>query len=222
MATVLSQPLAAYIDHTLLKPDCTEAQIRQLCSEAASYEFAAVCVPPCYVNLAFELLNNTRVNVASVVGFPLGYTTFTNKVNECHDVIARGANEIDAVMNLAAFKTGNHDFVFKELLALSEVCHAGQAKLKVIVETAYLSVAELEQACKLCADAGADFVKTSTGFASRGATVADIEIMRQALPHTIGIKAAGGIKTAVFAQELIAAGATRLGTSAALAMMAVS
>ena len=213
------QPLNTYIDHTLLRPDATETQIRKLCAEADTHQFAAVCVPPCYVNLAFELLNNTRVNVASVVGFPLGYTTFTNKVNECHDVIARGANEIDAVLNIAALKTGNTDFVFKELMALSDVCKAGQAKLKVIIETALLTPAEIEEACQLCAQAGADMVKTSTGFASRGATLADVQLMRRVLPEKVKIKAAGGIKTYTLAKQLIEAGADRIGTSSGLQLM---
>ena len=219
MPDITPQTIAAYIDHTLLRPDCTEAQIRQLCQEAAEHQFAAVCVPPCYVNLAFELLNNTRVNVATVVGFPLGYTTFTNKVNECHDVIARGANEVDAVLNIAAFKTGNHDFVHKELMALSDVCKAGQAILKVIIETALLSAEEIEQVCRLCTEADVDMVKTSTGFASRGASVQDVVLMRKVLPEKIRIKAAGGIKNYAFAKQLIEAGADRIGTSSSLEIL---
>ena len=211
--------LAAYIDHTLLRPDATQAQILSLCAEAQAFNFAAVCVPPCYVKTAKEALAETSVNIASVIGFPLGYSLTDVKFFETHKALAHGASEIDMVINVAAFKSGHFSEVQDEIEQLSTLCHFKNAVLKVIVETALLTEDELVRVCRMCANAQVDYVKTSTGFASRGASVRDVEIMRANLPENIKIKASGGIKTRAFALELIAAGADRLGTSSGVVLM---
>ena len=206
--------IAGYIDHTLLRPDADERMIRQLCAEATAYQFAAVCVPPCFVKIAVSALGAGDVNIATVVGFPFGYQTAEVKFFEAHKALSAGATEIDVVFNLAAFKSGKLAEVENEIGELATLCHLRGALLKVIIETALLSEAEIILACELCAEAEVDFVKTSTGFSSRGASVADITLIRQHLPETIRIKASGGIRDAWFAKELILAGAARLGTSA--------
>ena len=211
------EELASYIDHTLLRPEATQEQVLQLCDEARSYGFAAVCVPPCYVQAATERLGpGSLVKVATVIGFPLGYQHTKVKFLETHQAIADGANEIDVVMNISAFKSGKYDEVENELGDLAKFCHMKEAALKVIIETALLAKDEIDKACELCAAAGVDFVKTSTGFASGGARVEDIELMRRVLPNHIKIKASGGIKTFADAQALIQAGADRLGCSASI------
>jgi deoxyribose-phosphate aldolase len=211
--------LAAYIDHTLLRPDATQEQILQLCAEASAYNFAAVCVPPCYVRTAKEALPESSINIASVIGFPLGYSLTDVKFFETHKALAHGASEIDMVINVAAFKSGHFSEVRDEIEQLTTLCNFKNAIIKIIVETALLTEAELVQICEMCADANVDYVKTSTGFASRGASVKDVEIMRANLPEHIKIKASGGIKTREFALELIAAGADRIGTSSGVALM---
>lgn len=208
--------LASYIDHTILKPDATEAQVLQICDEARQYNFAAVCVPPCYVQVSKERLAGTSVNIATVVGFPLGYNHPKVKFLETHQAIADGANEIDVVINVSAFKSGKYSEVENELSELAKFCHLKEAQLKVIIETALLTDDEIVKACELCANAGVDYVKTSTGFAGKGATVAHIELMRRVLPSHIKIKASGGIRTFEDAQALVKAGADRLGCSASI------
>ncbi|GAB3198809.1 deoxyribose-phosphate aldolase [Pontibacter aydingkolensis] len=211
------EELAAYIDHTQLKPDATADQVMQLCDEARNYSFAAVCIAPCYVQLAKERLGpGSLVKVATVVGFPLGYQHAKVKFLETHQAIADGADEIDVVMNISAFKSGKYNEVENELSDLAKFCHLKEAELKVIIETALLSEDEIVKACELCANAGVDYVKTSTGFASRGATVEDIKLMRRVLPKSMKIKAAGGIRTYEDAKALIKAGADRLGCSASI------
>ena len=211
--------LAPYIDHTLLRPEATPAQIRQLCQEAAAQRFASVCVPPCYVRLATETLHGSGVPVCTVIGFPLGYSLAKVKFFEAHLALADGATELDMVLNVGALKAGKLAEVEEEIGQLAELCHFRGAIVKVIIETALLTDEEIVTACRLCAEAGADFVKTSTGFASRGASVADIELMRQSLPDSIRIKAAGGIRTRAAALALVAAGADRLGSSNSLALL---
>jgi deoxyribose-phosphate aldolase len=211
--------LAPYIDHTLLRSEATPAQIRQLCAEAAEHQFASVCVPPCYVRLAAEQLLDSGVPVCTVVGFPLGYSLAKLKFFEAHLALTDGARELDMVINVGALKAGELAEVEEEIGQLAELCHFRGAILKVILETALLTEAEIVTACQLCAEAGADFVKTSTGFASRGASVADVELMRQSLPAGIRIKAAGGIRTRAAALALVAAGADRLGSSNSLALL---
>jgi deoxyribose-phosphate aldolase len=211
------EELATYIDHTILKPDATAEQVMQLCDEARNYGFAAVCVPPCYVQLASERLGpGALVKVATVVGFPLGYSHSKVKFLETHQAIADGAQEIDVVMNVSAFKSGKFDEVENELGDLAKFCHLKEAELKVIIETALLTEDEIVKACELCANANVDYVKTSTGFAAAGATVENVMLMRKVLPANIKIKAAGGIKTTADAEALIQAGANRLGCSASI------
>ena len=212
--------LAARIDHTLLRPDCTEAQIMQLCDEAAAQGFATVCVPPCYVALAAARLAGTAVGICTVIGFPLGYATSAAKFKEAEVALYDGATELDMVINISALKSGKSEAIQAEILDLADLCHVHQALLKVIIETALLAEAEIELAASLCVAGEADFVKTSTGFASRGASVADVELLRRVLPETMRIKAAGGIRTRAAAAALIAAGADRIGSSNSLAMLA--
>ncbi|MBO2012440.1 deoxyribose-phosphate aldolase [Hymenobacter negativus] len=211
--------LAAQIDHTLLRPDATEAQILQLCDEAAAHGFATVCVPPCYVALATSKLGGTPVGICTVVGFPLGYSASSVKFKEAEVALYDGATELDMVINVSALKSGKTEAIQAEILDLADLCHVHQALLKVIIETALLTEKEIELACRLCLEGEADFVKTSTGFASRGASVADIELMRRVLPATMRIKAAGGIRTRAAAEALIAAGADRIGSSNSIALI---
>ncbi|MFT2007402.1 deoxyribose-phosphate aldolase [Pontibacter sp. 13R65] len=209
--------LASYIDHTILRPEATAEQVEQLCQEASFYGFAAVCVAPCYVQLAQKQLGpGSLVKVATVVGFPLGYQHHKVKLLETHQAIEDGANEIDVVMNLSAFKSGNYQEVQNELEDLAKFCHLKGAELKVIIETALLTNEEIVKACELCAAAEADYVKTSTGFAAAGAKVEHLELMRRSLPQHIKIKASGGIKTFADAEALVNAGADRLGCSASI------
>lgn len=215
----MSQKLAATIDHTLLKPDATPAQIAQLCQEAATYHFASVCVPPCYVRFAAKQLQGTGVPVCTVIGFPLGYSLAKVKFFEAHQALADGATELDMVINVGALKEGRLEEVEEEIGQLAELCHLRGALLKVIIETALLTEEEVVTACRLCVEAGADFVKTSTGFASRGASVSDIMLMRRSLPGGVRIKASGGIRTRTAALALLAAGADRIGSSNSLALL---
>ena len=212
--------LAARIDHTLLRPDATEAQIAQLCQEAAAHGFASVCVPPCYVAAATAQLAGTGVAVCTVIGFPLGYATSSVKFKEAEVAMYDGATELDMVINIAALKSGKAELVQAEILDLADLCHVHQSLLKVIIETALLTEEEIVLACQLCVAGEADFVKTSTGFACRGASVADVELMRRSLPDTIRIKAAGGIRTREAALALVAAGADRLGSSNSVVLIA--
>ncbi|GAA4377020.1 deoxyribose-phosphate aldolase [Hymenobacter koreensis] len=211
--------LAARIDHTLLKPDATRAQIEQLCSEAVAAGFASVCVPPHYVPVAAAALHSSGVAVCTVIGFPLGYNTPAAKQAEAEEALRHGATELDMVLNNAAFRSGDFAAVQRDIQQLADICHHQGALLKVIIETALLTPEDIAKACELCAAAGADFVKTSTGFASRGASVEDVRLMRSQLPAHIRIKAAGGIRTHAQAVALVQAGADRLGASAGLALL---
>ncbi|GAB2704068.1 deoxyribose-phosphate aldolase [Hymenobacter frigidus] len=211
--------LAAHIDHTLLRPDATEAQIIQLCDEAAAHGFATVCVPPCYVALATAKLVDTGVGICTVIGFPLGYSSASVKFKEAEVALYDGATELDMVINISALKSGKTDVIQAEILDLADLCHVHQSLLKVIIETALLTEVEIELACRLCVGGEADFVKTSTGYASRGASVADVELMRRSLPAGVRIKAAGGIRTREAALALLAAGADRIGSSNSLALI---
>ena len=212
--------LAPYIDHTLLKPDATPDQITRLCADAAKHGFASICVPPCYVRQAADELRNSGVAVCTVVGFPLGYALAKVKFFEGHLALTDGATELDMVLNVGALKAGQHAEVEEEIGQLAELCRLRGALLKVIIETALLTEAEIVTACRLCAEAGANFVKTSTGFASRGASVADIELMRASLPTHVRLKASGGIRTRAQALAFVAAGADRLGASDGVALLA--
>jgi deoxyribose-phosphate aldolase len=206
--------VAGYIDHTLLKPEATRAEIEKLCQEARTYNFASVCVNPVWVKeCAFDLYGSP-VKVCTVVGFPLGATLADVKAYETRRAIFDGATEIDMVVNIGALKSGDNDTVKRDISAVVEAAHDACAIVKVIIETALLTDEEKIRACLLAKDAAADFVKTSTGFSKGGATVADIELMRRTVGAEIGVKAAGGVRDLASAREMIAAGATRIGASA--------
>ncbi|MHA2224235.1 MAG: deoxyribose-phosphate aldolase [Candidatus Hodarchaeales archaeon] len=210
--------IAKYIDHTILKADATEEEIRKLCEEAASYEFASVCVNPSNVAKATEFLSNSSVKVCTVIGFPLGATTSTVKAIETRDAIANGAEEVDMVINVGALKSGNDDLVKKDIEAVVEAAD-GKAVVKVILETALLTKEQIIKGSLLAKIGGADFVKTSTGFSTAGALVEDIRLMRKTVGPEMGIKAAGGIRTHDTAEEMIKAGATRIGASASVTIV---
>lgn len=206
--------LARLIDHTLLKPDATEAQIRQLCQEARQYGFASVCVNPTWVRLCADLLRGSSVLVCTVIGFPLGATLTAVKAFEAERCIALGARELDMVINIGALKSKDYRTVEQDVEAVVQVSHAQGAIVKVILETALLNDEEKVEAAALAQAAGADYVKTSTGFGPGGATVADVALLRRVVGAKVGVKAAGGIRSLADAQSMLAAGATRIGASA--------
>ena len=208
---------ARYVDHTLLKPNATQDEIAKLCEEARQFCFASVCINPSYVALAAQYLRGSGVKVCTVIGFPLGSTTPTVKAIEARDAIANGADEIDMVINIGALKSGNDALVYDDIKAVREATRG--KVLKVILETSLLSNEEKVRACAMSKKAGADFVKTSTGFGGGGATVEDIKLMRETVGPLMGVKASGGIRDAKAAADMIAAGATRLGTSASVAIV---
>jgi deoxyribose-phosphate aldolase len=210
----IARDIARLIDHTVLKADTTEAQVRQLCKEAAEHHFASVCVNPHWVPLCAELLRGTDVLVCTVVGFPLGATTTGTKVYEATEACRNGAREIDMVLNIGALKSGLLDVAQEDIRAVAEAAHANGAILKVIIETSLLTDEEKVEASTLARSAGADFVKTSTGFSTGGATVADVALMRQVVDSGLGVKASGGVKDFKGAMEMVQAGATRIGASA--------
>lgn len=212
--------LAGLMDHTLLRPQATRAQVEQLAEEARKACFATVCVNPAWVPVVAEQLRGSGVKVATVVGFPLGATLTSAKRAETEAAILAGAHEIDMVMNVGAMKSGDLARVESDIRGVVEVCHAGGALLKVILENAYLSDDEKLAACHIVEAAGAEFVKTSTGFAPTGAKEEDVRLMRQAVGSTMGVKAAGGIRTLDDALRMLQAGATRLGTSASVSILA--
>ncbi|MFL7792105.1 MAG: deoxyribose-phosphate aldolase [Anaerolineae bacterium] len=206
--------IARLIDHTLLKPEATPAQVEQLCDEARSYGFASVCINPVYVKLAAERLKGSGVAVCTVIGFPLGANSTAVKVCETRQAMDDGATEIDMVIHIGALKAGDHEAVQKDIAAVAAACHEGGALLKVIIEAVLLSMEEKVVACQLAKAAGADFVKTSTGFAGGGATVEDVRLMRQTVGAQMGVKAAGGIRSYADALAMVEAGASRIGASA--------
>lgn len=207
--------IAQYIDHTALKPPTGEKEIIELCREAKQYGFAAVCLNPCFVNLANKLLTGTMVKVATVVGFPLGATTTEVKVFEAEQAFQAGAHEVDMVMNIGALKEGKEEFVQSDIAAVVNIAKSQIPKktVKVIIETGLLTKEEKEKACLLVIAAGADFVKTSTGFSGSGATIADIKFIKKVVGNKAQIKASGGIKDYSTALAMLKAGATRIGTS---------
>ncbi len=206
--------LARFIDHTLLRPDATAADIDRLCAEAREYGFAAVCINPTWVHRAAAALRGTSVAVASVIGFPFGATTSDVKAVETRRALRDGASEIDMVINIGALKSGMRELVRQDIARVSDACHEAGAINKVIIEAELLTDEEKVIACRLAQLARADFVKTSTGYASGGATVYDVALMRETVGPKMGVKAAGGIRTAEDVREMIAAGATRIGASA--------
>jgi deoxyribose-phosphate aldolase len=211
--------VARLIDHTILKPETTRAEVLQVCAEARTYSFASVCVNPCWIPLVTAELKGSAVRVCSVIGFPFGATTTAVKVTEAEGAIADGATEIDMVLNIGALRGRENDLVRDDIREVAEACHARAAILKVILETALLDDDEKREACRLCIIAGADFVKTSTGFSKGGATVADIALMRAAVGPVMGVKASGGIRTLKDLRAMVAAGATRVGASASVAIV---
>jgi len=214
MSHIKDAEILHLIDHTLLKPDATTAQIKKLCKEARQYKFATVCLNPTHVKLAAQLLPNSGVKVCAVVGFPLGATLTRVKVFETEQVLDDGAAEVDMVINIGALKEGQDDLVEQDVAGVANAAHRRGAICKVIIETALLTDAEKVRACRLAEKAGADFVKTSTGFSGGGATVEDVALMRRTVGPKVQVKAAGGIKTLADAQKMVAAGAARLGASA--------
>ena len=208
--------LAGMIDHTLLKPDATPDQVAQLCFEARKYKFASVCVNPANVKLAAELLKDSPVKVCSVVGFPLGATPPDVKAFETQVSLTNGATEIDMVVNIGALKARDEKLVARDIRGVVKTAHAAGALVKVIIETALLTDEEKVIACLLSKEAGADFVKTSTGFSGGGATVEDIALMRRVVGSEMGVKASGGIRTRQDAENMVKAGATRIGASASV------
>lgn len=199
------------IDHTLLKPDASPEQIVKLCEEAKQFDFMSVCVNPAYVPLAAECLKGSGVKVCTVIGFPLGMNLTKTKVEEAELCIKEGAEEIDMVINVGMLKAGHDDYVKEEIRLLKEV--AGSKVLKVIIETCLLTDEEKVRACKLSKEAGADFVKTSTGFSTGGATVHDVKLMRETVGPNMGVKASGGVRTHEDLIAMVEAGASRIGTS---------
>lgn len=213
------EEIAKMIDHTLLKPDATSAQIEQICAEARQYGFASVCVNPTHVHACAELLKDAPSAVCTVIGFPLGATASIVKSYETEIAIEDGADEIDMVINIGALKDGNDELVLDDITGVVETAHAKDKLVKVIIETCLLTDEEKERACKLAKEANADFVKTSTGFAGGGATVEDVALMRRVVGSEMGVKASGGVRSYEDAVAMIEAGATRLGASAGVKIM---
>jgi len=219
MLPEFSRELASLIDHTILKPDAITADIRRFCEEAVTYGFHSVCVNGVHVPFVAELLAGTTVRTCAVVGFPLGAVRHKIKAAEADDALAAGADEIDMVIDIGALKDGNTTGVYQDIATIRNAC--GPKLLKVIIEACLLSDEEKEAACRLAEEAGADFVKTSTGFSTGGATVEDVALMRRVVREKMGVKASGGIRSRADALLMIAAGATRIGASASLSIIGV-
>lgn len=217
----LKKALNKYFDHTLLKPEATCEQIDKLCEEAAEYDFYSVCVNSCYVARCTEKLHGTDVKIAAVVGFPLGACTSRTKAFETEEACMDGASEVDMVLNVGVFKNGDYDYIREDIYAVVEAAAKYNAIVKVILETCLLTDDEIVEACKLAKEAGAHFVKTSTGFNSGGATVADVALMKKTVGDALEVKASGGIRDYDTAAAMIEAGADRIGASASVAIMEV-
>lgn len=208
--------LARLIDHTLLKPEATKSEVEKLCAEAKKYNFASVCINPSYVPLCSKLLRDTAVKVCTVIGFPLGATTTAAKAFEAENALREGAKEIDMVINVGMLKSGEYDYVENDIFAVVTTGRRYGALSKVILETALLTDEEKVKGCLLAKHAGADFVKTSTGFSKGGATVGDIALMRKVVGSSMGVKASGGVRTREDALAMVASGADRIGASASV------
>jgi deoxyribose-phosphate aldolase len=211
--------LASHIDHTLLKPDATAADVDKLCAEALEHGFASVCINGTWVRRCAEILLGSKVLVCTVVGFPLGASASEVKAYEARRAIEDGACEVDMVLNVGALKSGDHGYVQRDVAMVAETCHRLGARLKVILETCLLTREEIVKACELAKAAGADFVKTSTGFSTGGATVEQVELMRRTVGPVMGVKASGGVRDTRSAEAMLAAGATRIGASASVAIV---
>lgn len=210
--------IASLIDHTLLKPDSTKEKIIDLCKEAIQYRFATVCVNPVWIPVAVEQLKDTDVGITTVIGFPLGATSSFVKVAETRDAIAAGATEVDMVINVGALKSGDDTAVYEDIKQVVRAAN-GEVIVKVIIETSLLTDDEKVRACEIAKKAGADFVKTSTGFSGGGATIDDITLMRKVVGPNLGVKASGGVRDSETAEAMIEAGATRIGASASVAIV---
>ncbi len=211
--------IAFFIDHTILKPTTLVTEVEKLCNEALEYKVAAVCVPPLFVKQAKSLLQNSNVKTATVIGFPFGYSAIEAKLAETLLAIVDGADELDVVINIAAIKNNDWQYLAKELNTILPIIKAKQKVIKVIIESGVLTDDEIIKCCDLYGIAGVDFMKTSTGYAEKGASVHAVTLMRKHLADAVKIKASGGIKTLAFAKELITAGASRLGCSASVAIV---
>jgi len=216
VCTTFDRSIAAMIDHTLLRADATASDVRKLCAEARQFSFASVCVNPYWVGLCAAELTRTPAKVCTVVGFPLGANATAIKAAETDAAIRVGAQEIDMVLNVGELRGGNRDAVSQDIQAVVERAHGGGAIVKVILETALLNDGQKTLACEICQSAGADFVKTSTGFSTKGATVEDVALMRRVVGTSMGVKASGGIRTLEDLQKMAAAGASRIGASASV------
>jgi len=214
--------IAAYIDHTVLKPTTTQADIVKLCTEALENNFAAVCVPPLFVKMAKQMVTNSTVKVATVIGFPFGYSAIEAKVAEIILAIIDGADELDVVINISAIKNNDWQFLANEINTLMPIIRKQQKVIKIIIESGILTNAEIIKCCDLYGAAGVDFLKTSTGYAEVGAILEAVFLIRKHLTNSIKIKASGGIKSYTFAKQLIDAGADRLGCSSSLKIVAES
>ncbi len=210
---ISARELASMIDHTILKPEATPTEVEQVCKEAIEFEFASVCINPSFVSLAKNLLGGTNVKVCSVVGFPLGAMTTGSKIFEAAEAVTNGAQEVDMVINIGRLKAKDYGYVENEIRSVVDAAHLKGAIVKVIIEVCLLTDEEKEKACLLAKNAGADFVKTSTGFSKGGATVADVTLMRKTVGDSMGVKAAGGIRSYDDAIKMIENGASRIGTS---------
>ena len=210
--------LNRYLESTLLRPTMTDRAVEMLLKYAIEEQFVGVCVPPFWVKKAKRDLKEEDIQVVTVIGFPFGFEDTATKVAQTEEAIKQGADELDLVWSQTAFHSGMN-WPKIEIAQIAKICHSDERVLKVIIETAYLSPEQIREACLICQDSGADFVKTSTGYAPSGAKVEDIRLMRETLPSTVGIKASGGIKTLELTLELIRAGADRIGTSSAKAIM---
>jgi deoxyribose-phosphate aldolase len=217
--TITPQELAAIIDHTFLKPFGKPSDIEKLCEEARQYKFAMVAINPAEVVRCVTRLEGSGVRTGAAIGFPLGQSTSATKAFEIRDAIEKGAGEIDMVINIRALQAGDEKLVFDEIHDMAEVCRASKVISKVILETCYLTDDEKRTVCRLAVDAGVDFVKTSTGFGTAGATVEDVRLMREAVGPAMGVKPAGGVRTLDTALAMIRAGATRIGTSNGIAIV---
>ncbi|GEP90490.1 deoxyribose-phosphate aldolase [Chitinophaga terrae (ex Kim and Jung 2007)] len=205
-----------YIDHTVLKPTTTLEDVKKLCMECVEYDFAAACVPPLYVKIASQFLGATNTKIATVIGFPFGYSAIEAKVAETVLAIVDGADELDLVINISAIKNNDWEYLEKEIANIMYIVREKKKVIKIIIESGILLEDEIVKCCQLYSKYGVDFMKTSTGYAERGATVEAVKLMRANLPENIQIKASGGIRTYAFAKELIDAGATRIGASASV------
>jgi len=218
--TTITNNLSSYFDHTLLKPEATEREIERICEQAIKYNFYSVCVPPCYVSFALKRLEDSDTIVCTVIGFPLGMNDREVKIFEARHMLESGASELDLVMNIGKFLNKNYDYVKAEINDIKNICSKSKAKLKVIIETALLAADQIEKAAELVFDAGADYVKTSTGFSKRGASLNDIRILRTVANRYNGlVKAAGGIRDFDTTYRMILEGSDRIGSSSSVLIM---